>query len=87
MVSNSFFVSHKIGPHLTHPVKNPPSCHVEDLGGGVLAVLLGKQGHLQLRWKEIKEEVRVERSYLESRRVGQVLGLLLHVLVLHTLHI
>ena len=36
---------------LTHPVKNPSSCHVEDLGGGILAVLLGKQGHLQLEGK------------------------------------
>ena len=37
--------------HLTHPVKNPSPCHIEDLGGGVLTVLLSKQGHLQLEEK------------------------------------
>ena len=37
--------------HLSHPVKNPSPCHIEDLGGGILAVLLRKQGHLQLQGK------------------------------------
>ena len=31
---------------LPHPVEDPPPRHVEDLGRGVLTVLLGKQRHL-----------------------------------------
>ena len=40
---------------LTHPVKNPSPCHVEDLGGGVLAVLLRKQSNLQLEINMMRE--------------------------------
>ena len=31
---------------LPHPVEDPPPRHVEDLGRGILTVLLGKQCHL-----------------------------------------
>lgn len=41
--------------HLTHPVKDSSPCHVKDLGGSVLAVLLGKQGHLQLQGNMLRE--------------------------------
>ena len=41
--------------HLTHPVKNPSPCHIEDLGGSVLAVLLRKQSNLQLEISMLRE--------------------------------
>ena len=91
------FVSHKNGAYLPHPVKDPPPGHVEDLGSSVLAVLLGKQGHLQLKGKVHKKNLQLEGKvrrgsqgkgwHLEGRRVSQVLRFLLHVLVLHALHI
>ena len=31
---------------LPHPVKDPPPGHIEDLGSGVLTVLLGEQSDL-----------------------------------------
>ena len=61
----------KIILYLSHPVKNAPPGNVEYLGSSVLTVFLGKESHLQL----------------EGGGVGQILGLLLHVLILHPLHI